>query len=102
MKSTRSVPGKSTKELERSGIPTAMVGAMPFIGIAANVSRVVRGVKIQHVFGDPKLPEQADRALSMRIVRTALKAMQTDVDEPTLFEVPEQGAEDWVVEPVGV
>ena len=79
-----------------------MIGAMPFIAIAANVSRVVRGVKIQHVIGDPKLPEQADRALALRIVTTALKAIQTEVTEPTLFEPPEQEAEERIPEPAGV
>lgn len=78
-----------------------MIGAMPFIALAAGVSRVVRGVKIQHVIGDPKLPKEADRALALRIVNTALKALQTEVSEPTLFEPPEQEAEERVPEPVG-
>ncbi len=66
-----------------------MIGALPAIGISANAGRVVRGVKIQHVCGDPRLPEEADRALSLRIVRTALKALQTQVSGPTLFEPSE-------------
>ena len=66
-----------------------MIGALPAIGISANAARVVRGVKIQHVCGDPRLPEVADRALSLRIVRTALKALQTPVSGPTLFEPSE-------------
>ena len=78
-----------------------MIGAMPFIGLAAGVSRVVRGVKIQHVIGDPKLPKEADRALALRIVNTALKAIQTEVSEPTLFEPPEQEADERVPEAVG-
>jgi len=79
-----------------------MIGAMPFIAIAAGVSRVVRGVKIQHVIGDPRLPKEADHALRMRVVKTALKALQTDVKGPTLFDPPEQLAEAQSAEPVGV
>jgi len=48
----------------------------------------VRGVQVQHPCGDPKLPAEADRDLSLRIVRTALLALQTAVTGPTLFEPP--------------
>ncbi len=63
-----------------------MIGALPAIGLSANANRVVRGIKIQHVCGDPNLPEEADRALAMRVVRTALRAIQTPVTGPTLFD----------------
>jgi len=43
---------------------------------------------VQHPCGDPKLPAEADRDLSLRIVRTALLALQTAVTGPTLFEPP--------------
>ncbi len=42
-----------------------------------------------------------DRALALRIVNTALKAIQTEVSEPTLFEPPGQEAEERVPEPLG-
>jgi len=38
------------------------------------------------VCGDPTLSESGDRELNMRIVRTALKALVTKVDGPTVFE----------------
>jgi hypothetical protein len=66
-----------------------MIGALPAIGLSANANRVVRGTKIQHVCGDPNLPEEADRALSLRIVRTALAALQSPVSGPTLFDPSE-------------
>jgi hypothetical protein len=49
---------------------------------------VVRGVQVQHPCGDPKLPEEADRDLSRRIVWAALSALQTPVSAPTLFDPP--------------
>jgi hypothetical protein len=49
---------------------------------------VVRGVQVQHPCGDPKLPEEADRNLSRRIVWTALSALRTPVTQPTLFDPP--------------
>jgi hypothetical protein len=57
---------------------------------------VVRGVQVQHPCGDPKLPEEADRDLSLAIVRTALEALQTAVTGPTLFEPPPAGARERV------
>ncbi len=77
-----------------------MLGAMPFIGLAAGVSRMVRGVKIQHVCGDPNLPSEADQALSRRVVKTALRALQTEVTGPTLFEPSEGEPAERAMEPV--
>jgi glycine reductase complex component B subunit gamma len=65
---------------------------LPAIAIAANANRVVRGAQVQHPCGDPKLPAEADRDLSLRIVRTALLALQTPVTGPTLFEPPAAAA----------
>ena len=45
-------------------------------------------MQVQHPCGDPKLPEEADRDLSRRIVLAALSALQTPVTEPTLFDPP--------------
>ena len=61
---------------------------MPAIALAANANRVVRGVQVQHPCGDPKLPDEADRDLSRRIVWTALSALQTSVTAPPLFDPP--------------
>jgi hypothetical protein len=73
-----------------------MIGALPAIGLAANANRVVRGTKIQHVCGDPNLPDEADKALSLRIVQTALDALQTPVSGPTLFEPSESASREAV------
>ena len=59
------------------------------IPLAAEVSRVVRGMRIEHVCGDPGLSEESDRQLMRRIVETALQAMGTEVTEPTIFD-PDQ------------
>jgi hypothetical protein len=47
---------------------------------------VVRGARIEHVCGDPKLGPSADKEYGQRIVSTALNALQTAVDGPTLFD----------------
>ena len=49
-------------------------------------NRVVQGVRVPHVCGDPALSEGQDRDLGGRIVRTALHALTAPVSGPTLFE----------------
>ena len=39
--------------------------------------------------GDPTLSEVGDRDLNMLIVQTALQALMTEVDGPTIFEPSE-------------
>jgi hypothetical protein len=66
-----------------------MVSAIPMIPLAAEVSRVVRGVRVEHVCGDPNLNAKNDHRLMRRIVETAVRALQTDVTGPTLFDPDE-------------
>ncbi len=49
-------------------------------------NRVVKGARIEHVCGDPSLGEQKDFEYGLRITRTALKALETAVERPTLFD----------------
>ena len=76
------------REIEKGGIPGVLVTAMSMLGKQVGANRVVTGVKIPHPCGDPRLPEEGDRALRREIVKCALKALQTDVSSPTIF-VPE-------------
>ena len=74
------------KELERRGLPVALISAIPMIPLGAGANRVVQGVRVEHVCGDPGLSPEADRALRRRIVGTALRALQTTVEGPTRFD----------------
>ncbi len=66
-----------------------MMTAMPAIPLAVGTSRVVRGVRVPHVCGDPALSAEKDWELGLRIVETALRALATSVSGPTLFEPSE-------------
>ena len=74
------------KELERAGIPVSIMTAMPAIPLSVGANRVVRGVRVPHVCGDPVLSEEKDWELGVRIVQTALQALMARVTGPTLFE----------------
>jgi len=65
----------------------AVITALPPLAMQAGANRVVQGIKIEHVCGDPALPPEADRALRRRIVERALRALGTDVQQPTLVGV---------------
>jgi len=52
----------------------------------AGANRVVQGVKIEHVCGDPALTPELDRRLRRQLVERALRALQTPVAGPTLFQ----------------
>jgi len=73
-------------ELERSGFPVALISALPELATSVGAPRVVRGVRIEHVCGDPNLPSDRDRELRYRIVSRALDALRTSVARPTVFE----------------
>jgi glycine reductase complex component B subunit gamma len=74
-----------SKELEKAGLPVALVSAMFPVAQQVRATRIVKGVSIPHPCGDPSLPPELDARLRKEIVHTALKALETDVKEPTVF-----------------
>ena len=63
----------------------AVITALPPLALQAGANRVVQGVRIDHVCGDPSLSPEADRALRRRIVELGLRALSTDVPRATVF-----------------
>lgn len=60
--------------------------ALPELVASVGAPRIVRGVRIEHVCGDPSLPPDQDRALRRQLFDTALAALGTAVVTPTVFE----------------
>jgi glycine reductase len=67
-------------------VPVAFVSAVPAIPLSLGVPRVVRGVAITHVLGDPALPPAREEELRRRLLEAALEALTREVSGPTLFE----------------
>lgn len=67
----------------------AVLTAIPLIPMAVGSSRVVKGMRVEHVCGNPLLSPEDDLELQTQIVETGLKALRTPVKEPTLFELGE-------------
>ena len=55
------------------------------IPLSVGASRVVQGVSVEHVCGEPELSPERDQRLQKSITTTALNALQTAVTGPTLF-----------------
>ncbi len=73
------------KEIDREGLPVAQITSMTMLAHQTGANRIIAGIEIQYPCGNPKLPEEADKALRREIVTCALKALQTDVNKPTIF-----------------
>lgn len=71
------------KELE---IPVVQIAATPPIPKTVGANRIVPGVAIPHPVGDPTRSLEKEIALRKRIVQEALKALQTEIEEQTIFE----------------
>lgn len=73
--------------LESEKIPTVVISALPDVPLSMGVNRVVPGVAITNLFGDPRQPLRAEQQIRRDILRTALTALATEVSRPTLFPV---------------
>jgi hypothetical protein len=71
-----------------------MISAIYELPLNTGANRVVRGARIEHVIGDPNLGAEKDYEYGMRIVRAALRALETEVSAPTLFSPLEMRFED--------
>jgi glycine reductase complex component B subunit gamma len=74
-----------SKEIEKAGLPVAIVSAMFPVAEQVRANRIVKGVSIPYPCGDPSLPQDLDARLRREIVRTALAALESEVKGPTLF-----------------
>ena len=77
-----------SKELERAGLPVALISAMFPVAQQVRANRIVKGVSIPHPCGDPNLSKELDARLRREIVQTALRALEADVTGPTVFSPP--------------
>jgi glycine/betaine/sarcosine/D-proline reductase family selenoprotein B len=74
------------KELERAGFPTAVITSLAAVAVKVGANRIVRGNRFSHPCGHPGLPSDEERAWRVGLVRTALAALATAVEGPTVFE----------------
>ena len=76
-----------TRAIEKAaGIPVVQIATIVPIMMTVGANRIVPGVAIPHPVGSPQLGEAGDKAKRRELVMRALKAMQTPIDDQTIFE----------------
>jgi glycine reductase len=74
------------KEIERAGIPVVHVCTVVPISLTVGANRIVPAVAIPHPLGNPALTADEEKKLRGKIVEKALEALETEVEEQTVFE----------------
>ena len=78
------------KEIEKTGLPVVHVATVVPISKTVGANRIVPAVSIPHPLGDPKLAENEEKNLRRKIVEKALIALQTSINEQTVFSNAEE------------
>lgn len=74
------------KGIEKYGIPVVHMATVVPISLTIGANRIIPGVGIPYPLGDPTQGEADSLKIRERMVRRALKALQTPVDEQTVFD----------------
>ena len=73
------------KEIERSGLPVVHICTIVPISLTVGANRIVPAIAIPHPLGDPTRTLDEEKVLRRKIVEKALRALQTEVHEQTVF-----------------
>ena len=74
------------KELERAGLPVVHICTVTPISLTVGANRIVPAIAIPHPLGNPALTKEEEKALRRKLVLKALKALETEVSDQTVFE----------------
>ena len=74
------------KGIERYGIPVVHMAPVVPISLTIGANRIIPGVGIPYPLGDPTQGEADSKKIREKMVRRALKTLQTPVTEQTVFE----------------
>ena len=74
------------KEIERAGIPVVHMCTVVPISLTVGANRIVPTIAIPHPLGNPALPADEEVKIRRELVTKALKALQTEVEDQTVFE----------------
>lgn len=73
------------KEIERAGIPAVHICSIVPISRTVGANRIVPAIAIPHPLGDPTRTKDEEKALRRALVEKALRALETKIDEQTVF-----------------
>ena len=73
------------KEIERAGLPVVHVCTIVPISLTVGANRIVPAVAIPYPLGDPSRTLEEEKVIRRKLVEKALRALQTEVSEQTVF-----------------
>lgn len=73
------------KELEKAGLPTAHITNMTPVAKVTGSNRIIPGIAIKNPCSDPSLAMPEQKKMRRMFVERALKAVSTEIEEPTFF-----------------
>jgi glycine reductase len=73
------------KEIERYGIPIVHMSTITTISESVGANRIVPTIAIPYPVGNPNLSKVVEEDLREKLVRRALTALGTEVEETTYF-----------------
>lgn len=74
------------KEIEKTGIPVVHICTVVPISLTVGANRIVPAIAIPHPLGNPALDPVEEKALRKNLVEKSLKALETWVEDQTVFE----------------
>ena len=74
------------KGIEKHGIPVVHMATIVPISLTIGANRIIPGIGIPYPLGDPTQGEEESYRIRTRLVKRALKALQTPVDKQTVFD----------------
>ena len=74
------------KEIERAGIPVVHMCTVVPISLTVGANRIIPTIAIPHPLGNPALDPADEKKLRRKLVEKALIALETEVDDQTVFE----------------
>lgn len=74
------------KGIEKHGLPVVHIATIVPISLTIGANRIVPAIGIPYPLGDPTQNEEESHKIRTRLVKRALKALQTPVDGQTVFE----------------
>ena len=74
------------KGIEKYGLPVVHMATVVPISLTIGANRIIPGVGIPYPLGDPTQGETDSKKIRQKMVRRALKVLQTPVTGQTVFE----------------
>jgi len=72
--------------IDKAGIPVAHIATIIPISKTVGANRIIPAIAIPHPLGNPKGTAEEDRAARKKLLVKALKALQTPIEEQTIFD----------------